>query len=69
VALAEGKVGPSLDGIGRRVYIAGFLPNTPANMAAWIRDPQAIDPRTAMPDLQVTEEHARDMTAYLATLR
>ena len=38
-------------------------------MADFIRDPQKADPRTAMPDMGVTEEHARDMTSYLYTLR
>ena len=34
-------------------------------LAAWIRDPQRFDPRTTMPNLGVTEAHARDMAAYL----
>ena len=42
---ARGKVGPSLDGIAGRVYIAGRLSNTPENLEAWIVDPQAIDPK------------------------
>lgn len=69
VANADGIVGPSLAGIANRVYIAGFMPNTADNMVAWIRAPRSLDPRTAMPDLQVTEQHARDMTAYLYSLR
>jgi cytochrome c2 len=69
VPAARGGVGPPLDGLARRVYLAGLLPNTPANLARWIRAPQAIDPGTAMPDMQVGEDHARDMVAYLATLR
>ncbi len=69
VAAARGKVGPPLAGIARRVYLGGVLPNTPENMAAFIRDPRAADPRTAMPDLGVTEAHARDMVAYLYTLK
>jgi len=69
VATAEGFAGPPLDAIARRVYLAGLLPNTPENMVRWIRSPKSIDPRTAMPDLQVTEAHARDMTAYLYRLR
>ncbi|HVE49716.1 MAG TPA: cytochrome C1 [Casimicrobiaceae bacterium] len=69
VAAAEGNVGPPLDAIARRVYLAGILPNTPANMVRWIRSPQSIDAKTAMPDLNVTEAHARDMTAYLYRLR
>lgn len=69
VANAYGNVGPPLERIGRRVYLAGRLPNTPENMALWIRAPQRIDPLTAMPDLQVPQQHARDMTAYLQSLR
>lgn len=69
VEVAEGRVGPPLTGIADRVYLAGRLPNTPDNMVRFIRAPQSVDPRTAMPDLQVTERHARDMTAYLYSRR
>ena len=69
VATARGKVGPPLAGIATRVYIAGVLPNTPESMVAFIRSPQLAHPNTVMPDLGVTEEHARDMVAYLGTLR
>ena len=69
VATARGKVGPPLAGIAHRVYVAGVLPNTPENMASFIRHPEKHAPRTAMPDLGVTEAHARDMVAYLYTLR
>ncbi len=69
VAGASGEVGPPLTGVAGRVYLAGVLPNTPENMASFIRDPQRADPRTAMPDMAVGEAHARDMVAYLYTLR
>lgn len=69
VAAARGKVGPPLGGIADRVYVAGVLPNTPENMASFIRDPERFAPRTAMPNLGVTETHARDMVAYLYTLK
>lgn len=65
VADAEGDTGPSLARVGERAYLGGVLPNSPANLAAWIRDPQRFDPRTTMPNLGVTEAHARDMAAYL----
>jgi cytochrome c1 len=68
VVAADGTTGPPLASVGKRVYIAGSLPNTPENMARWIRNPKGHEPRTAMPDLQVTEAHARDMVAYLRTL-
>jgi mono/diheme cytochrome c family protein len=66
---APAHVGPSLVGIATRPYIAGVLSNTPANMRTWIQHPQSITPDTAMPDLGVTDAHARDMAAYLYTLR
>lgn len=69
VAGARGQVGPPLDRIGSRPYLAGRLPNTPDNLMHWIRDPQGIQPGTAMPDLGVTERDGRDIAAYLYTLR
>ena len=69
VAGATGMVGPPLTNWAKRVYIAGSLPNTPDNLVLWIRQPQAIEPGTAMPDLGVSEEDARDIAAYLYTLR
>jgi cytochrome c len=65
VAAAEGDTGPPLDGMARRVYIAGTVPNTQENMARFIRAPQSMKPQTLMPDLRVGEAHAADMVAYL----
>ncbi|MGH8728919.1 MAG: c-type cytochrome [Burkholderiales bacterium] len=62
---ATGKVGPPLKNMAHQVYIAGVLPNTPENLVYWIRAPHKVDPLTAMPDLGVTGEQARDMVAYL----
>jgi cytochrome c2 len=67
VRTATGSVGPPLDGIALRVIIGGHLSNTPNNMQKWIRDPQQVSPGTAMPDLNVGAEDARDMTAFLYT--
>jgi cytochrome c2 len=65
---ARGLVGPPLDHMGKRIFIAGLLRNTPANMVTWLRDPQEIVPGNAMPDMGLSEEQARDITAYLYTL-
>lgn len=66
---ANATVGPPLDDWADRHYIAGALPNTAENLIAWIRVPQSIEPGTVMPDMDVTEQDARDMAAYLFTLR
>lgn len=66
---ANAPVGPPLEGIGARAFIAGVLPNTPENLIRWLRAPQAVSPRSAMPDLGVREADARDIAAYLQTLR
>ena len=67
VRKASGAVGPSLDGLPVRAVIAGKLANSPSNLEAWIRDPQRISPGTAMPDLNVGERDARDISAFLYT--
>ncbi len=62
---ADGRVGPRLDGIAEQKVIAGRLPNSPENLARWIRQPQAVDPGVDMPDLGLTRREAQDVTAYL----
>ena len=62
---ANGRVGPKLHGIGEQMYIGGMLANSPDNMIKWIRHPQRFSPGTAMPDLDVPEQDARDIAAYL----
>ncbi len=66
---AHGEVGPPLTTIGRRSIIAGELPNTPDNMIRWLENPQAVEPNTAMPNLGIGPQSARDIAAYLSTLR
>ena len=62
---ATGRVGPKLEDISQQIYLAGVLTNTPDNMARWIMNPQEYSPETAMPDLDVGEEDARNIGAYL----
>lgn len=66
---AKGKVGPPLTAFAGRTYIAGRLNNTPDNLTAWIIDPHVVDPKNAMPPTGVTPREARDMAAYLYTLK
>lgn len=66
---ADALVGPPLTRMGARSYVGGVLPNTPNNLVHWIEDPPAIDSKTAMPNLHVTEPDARDIATYLYTLQ
>jgi cytochrome c len=66
---ADAWVGPPLMHWSRRVFIAGELPNTPENLSRWLQHPPQIEPKTAMPDMGVTEQDSRDIAAYLYTLK
>ena len=66
---ADSLVGPPLTRVASRTYVAGVLTNTPDNMIRWIKDPPGVDPLTAMPNLGVTDEDARDIASYLYTLK
>jgi cytochrome c1 len=62
---AAGVVAPPLTLFARRTFIAGQIPNTPENLVHWIRMPESIEPHTAMPNLGVTDQQARDIAAFL----
>ncbi|MBZ9874689.1 hypothetical protein LB542_28055 [Mesorhizobium sp. BR1-1-9] len=49
--------------------VGGVLANNPENMIRWIRSARDINPHTAMPSTGITEQQARDITAYLYPLR
>jgi cytochrome c551/c552 len=65
---ADGLVGPSLKHVANRNYIGGVIENTPENLIRWIEHAPAVDPKTAMPDLQIPDRPARDIASYLYTL-
>jgi cytochrome c len=66
---AEALVGPPLIHWSKRVYIAGELPNTPENLMRWLQHPPQVEPKTAMPDMGITEQDSRDIAAYLYSLQ
>lgn len=66
---ATGRVGPTLHGYAARPYVAGKFAGDAAHLVRWIQDAPALAPRTAMPALGASEQQARDMAAYLYTLR
>jgi cytochrome c oxidase subunit 2 len=67
---AGSHVGPDLTHVASRQTIAaGTLPNTEASLEAWLDDPQAIKPGTAMPSHLLGDTDRRAVAAYLRTLR
>lgn len=66
---AHGVFGPPLNALARRTYIAGEFPNNPQNLTRWVMSPRSMKPKTAMPGLGLSDQQARDVTAYLETLR
>jgi len=66
---SDSRVGPQLDDVGQRTYVGGVVLNKPENLVRWIMDPKAIDPHTAMPNMGVTEDDARDIATYLYSQR
>lgn len=71
---AEGQKGPDLTHFGQRTTLAaGWVENTPENLAAWLRDHQAIKPGNYMPTLWAPDDPNRDaeiaaLVAYLHSL-
>lgn len=66
---AYGTVGPSLEGIQGRSYLAGNLSNDADTLKMWIQHPQKLIPGNAMPEMGVSDRDAADMAAYLYTLK
>jgi cytochrome c oxidase subunit 2 len=62
--------GPDLTHLMSRAHIAaGARPNTRADLAAWIADPQGVKPGTPMPRVPLTPGDLNDVVSYLETLK
>ncbi len=61
----RGRAGPSLEGFDDVGLIAGALPNTPGNLAAFVRDAPATKPGSTMPPMPISAAEAQDVAAYL----
>jgi cytochrome c oxidase subunit 2 len=81
---SAGIIGPNLTRMGSRGTIAaGMLENTPENIEAWLRNPQAVKPGAQMPAAQLgvayegqefpptnlNDEQIRALAAYLSSMR
>ena len=65
---AQGTVGPELTNFANQPQIAGVLENNEENLRAWLADPPAIKPGTAMPNLGLSQTQIDALVAYLYTL-
>jgi cytochrome c oxidase subunit 2 len=67
---AAGQVGPDLTHLATRQTLAAVtIPNSPAELAEWIRDPQHVKPGSKMPDLELTNADVTALVAYLGSLK
>lgn len=67
---AKSRVGPDLTHVGSRTSLAALaIPNTPAHLAQWLRDPQSIKPGSQMPALGLTNTEIAQLVVYLEKLK
>lgn len=69
IAGADGTAGPALDHFASQPRIAGTLPNKPAQLVHFIQYPETVVKGGAMPNMALTPTQARQIAAYLYTLK
>jgi cytochrome c551/c552 len=65
----RGSLGPSLEHVASKYYLAGELPNSSENLRRWIQHPHSVNANTVMPDMRVTDADAADIDLFLETLK
>lgn len=68
IAVATGRVGPSLAHIGSQQIIAGYFSNNPEMLTEWVEHPQKLLPGNAMPEMGLSREDAAAIVDYLYTM-
>ena len=67
---ASGTFGPDLSHLmSRETLGSGVIPNTPENLRAWVKDPQAIKPGNLMPNMQLNSRELDEVVTYLSSLK
>jgi cytochrome c oxidase subunit 2 len=67
---AKGTLGPDLTHLmSRETIAAGVLANTHQNLAAWIRNPDALKPGTLMPAVPLSDADRLALVRWLVTLQ
>ena len=66
---ANGKFGPDLTHLASRDTLgSGSVVNNPANLRAWIKNPDHFKPGVLMPAMQLDNKQLNEVTAYLCSL-
>lgn len=67
---AAGTFGPDLSHLMSRARLgSGVIQNTPDNLRAWVKDPQAIKPGNHMPNMQLNSRELDEVVTYLSSLK
>lgn len=68
--VTSARVGPDLTHLAsRQTLAAGRMPNNPANLEAWLRNPEKFKPGSYMPNALLSQQDLTALVAYLETLR
>lgn len=68
--VTTGHLAPDLTHVASRETLAsGTIPNTPADLSMWLKDPQAIKKGANMPNLGLSDEQVKYLAAYLGGLK
>lgn len=60
---------PDLTKVASRPQIAGVIPMNEENLKRWLKNPPAVKPGTAMPNLALDDDTVNKITQYLLTLK
>ncbi len=68
--MTRGRVAPDLTHVGSRTTLAaGTVPNTPENLTQWLKNPQTVKKGVLMPDIGLTADQIKHLTAFLEGLK
>jgi cytochrome c oxidase subunit 2 len=68
--VANGRFGPDLTHLMSRATIAsGAAENTPGNLRAWLKDPEAIKRGSLMPAMKLSDADIESLAEYMQSLR
>jgi cytochrome c oxidase subunit II len=68
--VSAGQIGPDLTHFASRKTFAGSLmQTTPENLSKWIENPEHMKPGALMPNLGMTADQSKALTAYLLSLK